>query len=70
MTCPTLQTRRLILRPFTEADLPVYTAIMTSGPVRKALYSPDTLDQYGCCGNARLSWPHLGVFRSSELAPP
>lgn len=54
--CPTLHTPRLTLRPFTEADLPAYTAIMTSAPVRKALYSPDTLDHYGC-------WEQLAAFR-------
>jgi len=53
--CPTLHTDRLVLRPFVEADLVEYTAVMTAPEVRKALWSPDDLNEYGC-------WEQLAAF--------
>ena len=46
--CPEIETRRLRLRPFADSDLAAYTAIMTSPPVRRSLFSPDDLDEYRC----------------------
>jgi [ribosomal protein S5]-alanine N-acetyltransferase len=40
--CPTLETQRLILRPFRESDVDDFTAMMTAAPVRASLYVPDT----------------------------
>jgi RimJ/RimL family protein N-acetyltransferase len=39
--CPTLETERLILRPFAETDLDAYTAALQSEPVRRSLHLPD-----------------------------
>lgn len=41
--CPTLETDRLVLRPFRESDLDAYTAAMTAEPVRASLHMPDTV---------------------------
>jgi RimJ/RimL family protein N-acetyltransferase len=41
--CPTIETERLILRPFAAADLDAYTAILQSESVRSALHLPDTI---------------------------
>jgi RimJ/RimL family protein N-acetyltransferase len=41
MGCPTIQTERLVLRPFTEADLDAFTAVMSAPEVRRALAMPD-----------------------------
>lgn len=38
--CPTIQTERLTLRPFVEADLDEYTAVLRSAPVRASLDLP------------------------------
>lgn len=35
--CPTLETDRLVLRPFVEADLDAYTALLRAEPVRRSL---------------------------------
>ncbi len=39
--CPTIETERLILRPFTEADLDAYTAMLQAPAVRRSLHLPD-----------------------------
>jgi RimJ/RimL family protein N-acetyltransferase len=39
--CPTIETERLVLRPFREADLDDFTAVMTSPQVRASLHLPD-----------------------------
>ncbi|MGQ0823490.1 MAG: GNAT family N-acetyltransferase [Actinomycetota bacterium] len=39
--CPTIETERLILRPFREDDLDAYTAVMQSSEVRRWLFLPD-----------------------------
>ena len=39
--CPTIHTERLVLRPFTEADVDAYTAVLQTPEVRKSLYLPD-----------------------------
>ena len=42
-TCPTLETERLILRPFEERDLDAYTETLQSAVVRHWLRLPDTI---------------------------
>ncbi len=37
-TCPTLETPRLVLRPWQEADLEAFLAMLHTEPVRTALY--------------------------------
>jgi len=39
--CPTLETERLIMRPFRESDLDAYTAVLQTAQVRAALHLPD-----------------------------
>lgn len=41
--CPTLETERLVLRPFREDDLDAYTAVLQTPEVRRALYLPDDI---------------------------
>lgn len=38
--CPTIETERLLLRPFKEADLDQYTAILKAPEVRASLHLP------------------------------
>ena len=38
--CPTIETERLILRPFREDDVDAYTAVLQTPEVRAALYQP------------------------------
>jgi RimJ/RimL family protein N-acetyltransferase len=40
-SCPTIETERLILRPFREGDLDAYTAQLQTPEVRAALHLPD-----------------------------
>jgi RimJ/RimL family protein N-acetyltransferase len=40
-TCPTVETERLILRPFRMDDVDAYTALLQTPEVRKSLYLPD-----------------------------
>jgi RimJ/RimL family protein N-acetyltransferase len=42
-SCPTVETRRLVLRPFREADLDAYTAVLQSPQVRASLHLPDDI---------------------------
>ena len=44
--CPTLQTERLVLRPFAEPDLEVYTALLQTDEVRAALHLPDAIGRW------------------------
>jgi RimJ/RimL family protein N-acetyltransferase len=39
--CPTIETERLILRPFREADVDAYTALLQTPEVRASLHLPD-----------------------------
>jgi RimJ/RimL family protein N-acetyltransferase len=39
--CPTLETERLIMRPFREDDLDAYTAVLQTPEVRRWLHLPD-----------------------------
>jgi ribosomal-protein-alanine N-acetyltransferase len=39
--CPTLETERLVLRPFREDDLDAYTAVLQTPEVRASLRLPD-----------------------------
>ncbi|MDQ1509452.1 MAG: hypothetical protein QOG50_1296 [Actinomycetota bacterium] len=40
-SCPTLETERLILRPFREGDLDAYTEMLRSPEVRASFHLPD-----------------------------
>ena len=42
-SCPTVETERLILRPFREHDLDDYTALIQAPEVRASLHSPDDI---------------------------
>ena len=44
--CPTIETERLLMRPFAEADLDAYTAILQSEPVRSAFHLPETIGRW------------------------
>jgi RimJ/RimL family protein N-acetyltransferase len=39
--CPTLETERLVLRPFRDDDLEAFTSVLTAEPVRRSLHLPD-----------------------------
>lgn len=41
--CPTLETERLIMRPFRESDLEQYRRVLSAGPVRESLHLPDKM---------------------------
>jgi RimJ/RimL family protein N-acetyltransferase len=41
--CPTVETERLILRPFGESDLDAYTETLTHPEVRASLHLPDDI---------------------------
>jgi RimJ/RimL family protein N-acetyltransferase len=41
--CPTLQTERLVLRPFREDDVTAYTALLQTPQVRASLHLPDNI---------------------------
>ena len=41
--CPTVFTERLVLRPFTEADVEPYTAVLQTPEVRASLHLPDDI---------------------------
>ena len=43
--CPTLTTERLILRPFEEADLEAYAAMLMTPEVRRSFHLPDTFSR-------------------------
>ena len=43
--CPTLETDRLVLRPFRDDDLDGYFAVLDSPEVRRSLHLPDNLDR-------------------------
>jgi RimJ/RimL family protein N-acetyltransferase len=44
--CPTLETERLILRPFRDEDLDAYLAMMQSADVRRWLFVPETFGRF------------------------
>ncbi len=56
MDQPTIETDRLLLRPFADADAPRYREILTTPQVRAALYVPDGfgLDQ---------AWNQMAMWR-------
>ena len=39
--CPTIETERLVLRPFREGDVDAYTAVLQTPEVRASLHLPD-----------------------------
>jgi RimJ/RimL family protein N-acetyltransferase len=43
VTCPTVETERLILRPFRDPDLDAYTALLQTPEVRGSLHLPDDI---------------------------
>ena len=45
-SCPTIETERLILRPFREADVDAYTALLQTPQVRASLHLPDDVGRY------------------------
>lgn len=45
-SCPTIETERLILRPFREEDVDAYTAMMQTSQVRASLHLPDDVGRY------------------------
>ncbi|MGH3926961.1 MAG: GNAT family N-acetyltransferase [Pseudonocardiaceae bacterium] len=53
--CPTLDTERLLLRPFRESDLAAYTAVLQAEPVRRSLHLPDDV---GC----QEAWAHMASW--------
>ena len=44
--CPTIETERLVMRPFRESDVDDYLAMMSSPPVRRWLFVPDSFGRY------------------------
>ena len=44
--CPTIETERLVMRPFAERDLDAYVAILQSEPVRSAFHLPETIGRW------------------------
>ena len=58
-TCPTVETDRLRLRPFTEADLDRYLAIHTTPEVRASLHIADSFDREAAWGQMA---HHLGQW--------
>ena len=54
--CPTLETDRLILRPFEEADVVGYTAVLQSPEVRRSLHLPDDVGE-------TLAWNQMASWR-------
>ncbi|MCC6437403.1 MAG: GNAT family N-acetyltransferase [Acidimicrobiales bacterium] len=55
MTIPVVETERLLMRGFTEADLPAYSDMMRAPEVRDSLRLPDTFDEYA-------AWEQLVAF--------
>ena len=55
-TQPTLQTARLVLRPFEERDLDAYTAVLAAGPVRRSLHLPDDVGR-------EEAWRQMAMWR-------
>ena len=53
--CPTIETERLILRPFTEADLAAYTRVLQHPAVRESLRLPDTIGEFQ-------AWEQMAAF--------
>lgn len=43
--CPTLETERLVLRPFRDDDLDAYFALHDTPEVRASLHTPDSFDR-------------------------
>jgi RimJ/RimL family protein N-acetyltransferase len=43
--CPTIETERLLMRPFHESDLGAYTAILRTPEVRASLHLPDDIGE-------------------------
>jgi len=44
--CPTVETERLILRPFREDDVDAYNAVLQTPEVRASLHLPDDFGRY------------------------
>jgi len=46
MTCPRIESERLVLRPFAESDVDDYTAMLQAEPVRRALHLADDVGRW------------------------
>jgi len=44
--CPTIETERLLLRPFREADVDAYAAVLQTPQVRASLHLPENVSRY------------------------
>ena len=44
--CPTLETDRLVLRPFRDDDTDAYAAVLATPEVRRSLHVPDSAGRY------------------------
>jgi len=53
--CPTIETERLLLRPFRDSDLEAYTAVLTTDEVRASLSLPDDI-------GPDEAWAQMAVF--------
>ena len=58
--CPTLETERLIMRPFRDDDLNSYAAMMDTPELRESLRIPDSKGKTE-------AWFKNGLVRSVEL---
>jgi RimJ/RimL family protein N-acetyltransferase len=54
-SCPTIETNRLILRPFHESDLDAYTALLQTPEVRASLHLPDDIGR-------EQAWQHMATW--------
>lgn len=53
--CPTIQTERLLMRPFRESDVEAYLWVLTNQKVRKALHLPDKMTRED-------AWERMAMF--------
>ena len=54
-TCPTVETERLVLRPFRDDDVDAYFAVHDTPEVRASLHLPDSFDR-------EEAWKHLALW--------
>jgi [ribosomal protein S5]-alanine N-acetyltransferase len=53
--CPTVETERLVLRPFREDDLDAYTAVLTTPEVRRSLHMADDFGPFD-------AWSQMAIW--------
>lgn len=56
MPCPTLETERLVLRPFRDDDLDAYADVLGHPDVRRSLHMPDTFSPMD-------AWTQMAAWR-------